>query len=232
VADENSNDIILKNINATKNRIISFEKYMISRSWGLFFVLFSGVIFLTAYSTALLSYVILQDYARITSFFIDSSLLIITLLYWFHIYGETLRFLRLKVNKNIVLKRSIWRKVTLFLISLLIIADLLSSYIPYNYGAIIEMIVQSTIYIIIDFIIIKSVKSSLSEIPGVVYAVVISFLFIIIVPLIVDFTYILSAFYSSIFYYASFSVIVLIWLIAGISMLYSAPDYLVVSNGE
>ena len=94
------------------------------------------------------------------------------------------------------------------------------------------MIVQSTIYIIIDFIIIKSVKSSLSEIPGIVYAVVISFLFIIIVPLIVDFTYILSAFYSSIFYYASFSVIVLIWLIAGISMLYSAPDYLVVSNGE
>ena len=112
MADENSNDIILKNINATKNRIISFEKYMISRSWGLFFVLFSGVIFLTAYSTSLLSYVILPDYARITSFFIDSSLLIITLLYWFHIYGETLRLLRLKVNKNIVPKRSIWRKVS------------------------------------------------------------------------------------------------------------------------
>ena len=83
-----------------------------------------------------------------------------------------------------------------------------------------------------DFIIIRSVKSSLSKVPHEVYAVVISFLFIIIIPLIVDFTSILPIFNDYLLYYGSFAVIVFIWLTAGISMIYGAPDYLEVDNGQ
>ena len=225
-------DIILKNINVTRNRIISFEKYMISRSWGLFFSLFAGVIFSYAYMEPLLSYVIMPNYVHIISFLFDSLLLVIALLYWLHIYGQTLRFMRVKNDKNIASSGGLWKRITLILVFILIAISFLSSYIPPNYEPIVEMAVQSIIYLVMDFIIIRSVKSSLSKVPNVVYAVVFSFLFIVIIPLIVDFTSILPVFYDYLLYYLTFAVIVFIWLVAGISMLYRAPDYLEVYNGE
>jgi hypothetical protein len=232
MVDEKGNDIILKNINATRNRIISFEQYMISRSWGLFFSLFAGVIFLYAYLEPLLSYVIMPDYVHIIAFLIDSLLLVLALLYWLHIYGKTLRFLRLKNENSIGSSGGLWKRITLVLVFILIAVSFLSSYIPPGYEPIVEMAIQSFIFLVMDFIIIRSVKSSLSKIPGVVYIVVISFLFIVIIPLIVDFTSILPIFDDHLLYYSSFAIIVFVWLTAGISMIYGAPDYLEVDNGQ
>ena len=232
VVNEKNKDLILENINVTRNRIVSFEKYMISRSWGLFFVIFGGIIFLYSFLEPLLSYVVIQEYVNVISFSVDSASLFIVLFYWLHIYGETLRFLRFKDNKNTTSNSGRWSTVTLIIILLYIAINILAFYIPDRYRAIVEILVQSSILLVLDFIIISSVKYSLSEIPGMVYAAVISFLFVFITPLIVDFTSILMPFDADLFYYISLAAIVLIWLVAGISMIYRASDYLEVNNGE
>ncbi|WP_061951210.1 hypothetical protein [Acidiplasma cupricumulans] len=79
---------------------------------------------------------------------------------------------------------------------------------------------------------IRSIKYTLSEIPAMVYAVFISFILIAVIPLIINFTGISMVFNVYLFYYTSYAIIVLIWLSAGIGMLYSAPDYLGVVNGQ
>ena len=231
--DEKINDIIVQNINAAKGRIVSFEKYMIGRSWGLFFVLFSGIIFLYAFFKTLISYIIIMPaYADLATFLIDTASLIIALVYWFHIFGETQRLLEIKHNRNNVIKKNFWKNITIITVFIYIFTNFLSAYIPASYGSIIELIIQCIIFIIIDFIMIRSIKYLLSEIPIIVYAVFISFILIAIIPLIIDFTSILTTFNVYLLYYASYAVIVLIWLTAGISMLYSAPDYLEARNGE
>ncbi|MFG1389720.1 MULTISPECIES: hypothetical protein [Acidiplasma] len=232
MSNEKINDIITQNINSAKTRIVSFEKYMIGRSWGLFFVYFSAVIFLYAFFESLISYIIMPAYAGPINFLVDTASLIMALLYWFHIFGETQRLLDLKYNRNDGIKKSFWKNITVIFIFIYIFSNVLFSYIPVKYGNIIELIIQCIIFVIIDFIMIRSIKYTLSEIPAMVYAVFISFILIAVIPLIINFTGISMVFNVYLFYYTSYAIIVLIWLSAGIGMLYSAPDYLGVVNGQ
>lgn len=92
------------------------------------------------------------------------------LLYWFHIFGETQRLLDLKYNRNDGIKKLL-ENITVIFIFIYIFSNVLFSYIPVKYGNIIELIIQCIIFVIIDFIMIRSIKYTLSEIPAMVYAV-------------------------------------------------------------
>lgn len=201
----------------SRNRVLDFQKSIMLKSWAVFFMIFSMVIFTGEFSTRILSYFIENaGYVNIFSSTLFLMAFVIALAYSITIFKKSEKIINLRYFNYSCNKAGNLRNESIYLLTGFIISQVFLLFITINNKILISNIITYFVYIAFGYILFKALKNSMEIIPNEGYLSLFSYFIALILQIIIYYFITLNYNLSDIILNVSWSLLLIIWIISSI----------------